>query len=266
MPQNLSSDDRIQLKRLIGRGRAIVDDLQNAQPKLHWNDLERWHAVALQFIKHADASLVDEVRPLSVSDRSSDRYGALTSALLALNAIQDTDTDTRSSPGAASNLTPADAKLDSKTMSKSIFVVHGHDEAMKLHVARFIAQLGLNPVILHEQTNQGRTIIEKFEQNAAQAGFAVVLMSPDDIGGPAAGGPEAMQRRARQNVVVELGYFTGKLGRARICVLIADKVEIPSDYMGVVYTPFDAAGGWKMALAKELKAVGYSLKSDALFD
>jgi predicted nucleotide-binding protein len=118
--------------------------------------------------------------------------------------------------------------------------------------------LGLNPIVLHEQPNRGQTIIEKFEQNAAQAGFAVVLMSPDDIGESVA--DVGIRRpRARQNVVMELGYFTGTLGRGRICVLISRDVEIPSDYMGVAYTPFDPGGAWKLILASELKSAGYEI-------
>lgn len=147
--------------------------------------------------------------------------------------------------------------------SKSIFVVHGHNEAMKQTVARYVEGLGLLPIILHEQVNQGNTIIEKFERNAAQAGFAVVLMSADDEGGPV-NRPELRRPRARQNVVVELGYFTGLLGRSRVCVLVAGDIEIPSDYLGVVYTKFDALGAWKMDLAKELASAGYMINPAAL--
>jgi predicted nucleotide-binding protein len=147
--------------------------------------------------------------------------------------------------------------------SKSIFVVHGHNEAMKQTVARYVEGLGLLPIILHEQVNQGNTIIEKFERNAAQAGFAVVLMSADDEGGPV-NKPELRRPRARQNVVVELGYFTGLLGRSKVCVLVADDLEIPSDYLGVVYTKFDALGAWKMDLAKELASAGYMINPAAL--
>jgi predicted nucleotide-binding protein len=141
--------------------------------------------------------------------------------------------------------------------------VHGHDEAMKQAVARFISDLGLTPIVLHEQPNRGQTIIEKFEQNAAQAGFAVVLMSPDDTGASVTK-PKIKRRRARQNVVMELGYFTGTLGRGRICVLISKDVEISSDYMGVAYTPFDLSGAWKLTLANELRSAGYEIDMTGL--
>ena len=155
------------------------------------------------------------------------------------------------------------AGTEIRIRSKSVFVVHGHNEAMKQTVARYVEGLGLHPIILHEQVNKGYTIIEKFERNAAQAGFAVVLMSADDEGGPA-NKPELRRPRARQNVVVELGYFTGLLGRSKVCVLVSDDLEIPSDYLGVVYTKFDLLGAWKMDLAKELTSAGYVINAAAL--
>jgi predicted nucleotide-binding protein len=63
----------------------------------------------------------------------------------------------------------------------SVFVVHGHDGEAKQTLARFLEKLGLSTVILHEQADRGRTIIEKFEHHAA-VGFAVVLLTPDDLG------------------------------------------------------------------------------------
>jgi predicted nucleotide-binding protein len=96
--------------------------------------------------------------------------------------------------------------------TNSVFVVHGHDEGAKHSVARFLEQLGINPVILQEQINRGMTVIEKFEDFANRAGFAVVLMTPDDYGHSIASERER-KLRPRQNVVLELGYFAAKLGR-----------------------------------------------------
>jgi predicted nucleotide-binding protein len=135
---------------------------------------------------------------------------------------------------------------------RKVFVVHGHDDGARLAVARFLEQLGLEAIILSEQPDQGRTIIEKFEEYAADVGFAVVLLTPDDLGGVAAA--PATGSRARQNVIFELGYFAGKLGRGRACLMRKGVVEIPSDLHGVIYTDIDAADGWKLKLVKELKA------------
>ena len=96
---------------------------------------------------------------------------------------------------------------------------------------------------------------KKFETYAKQVGFAVVLLTPDDLGGPASA--PALVARARQNVIFELGYFVGSLGRGRACLLRRGDVEIPSDLYGVVYTHMDAADGWKIELARELKDAGF---------
>lgn len=133
-----------------------------------------------------------------------------------------------------------------------VFIVHGHDEAVLQTVARFVEKLRLNPIILHEQPNRGRTIIEKFEGHSA-VGFAVVLLTPDDVGGVDA---TQLRWRARQNVILELGFFCGSLGRSRVCALHKGDIELPSDFDGVLYVPFDDAGGWKAKLAKELAVAG----------
>jgi predicted nucleotide-binding protein len=143
-----------------------------------------------------------------------------------------------------------------------VFVVHGHDEEAKQAVARCIEKLGLEAVILHEQPNQGRTIIEKFEDYAG-VGFAVVLLTPDDVG--AARADQANLRpRARQNVVLELGFFIGRLGRQRVCALHRGDVELPSDLSGVLWLDLDRAGAWRLRLAREMKEAGLDVDLNRL--
>lgn len=139
--------------------------------------------------------------------------------------------------------------------SNKVFIVHGHDGEARETVARFLEKLGLQAVILHEQANQGRTVIEKVEANS-DVGFAVVLMTPDDLGCAKGGQPEP---RARQNVLLELGYFIGRLGRAKVCALKRGDLEIPSDFAGVVWEKMDNGNGWKLTLARELKAAGHDV-------
>lgn len=147
--------------------------------------------------------------------------------------------------------------------SNRVFVVHGHDEAALQSLARFLEKLGLEAIVLKEQPDQGRTIIEKFEDSADDVGFAVVLLTPDDIGGSvkAASG----ETRARQNVVFELGYFAGKLGRGRVCLLRKGNVEIPSDLYGVIYTDMDSGDGWQTKLVRELKAAKLEFDANKLW-
>ncbi len=144
---------------------------------------------------------------------------------------------------------------------REVFVVHGHDHATKDKVARYLEKLKLKPIILHEQPNAGKTLIEKFEHHA-EVGFAVVLLTPDDEASPV--GQSSKTTRARQNVILELGYFLGKLGRHRVCALHTQGVELPSDINGVVYVPL-SDGSWTMLLARELKHAGLEIDmNDAL--
>ncbi|MGS6081002.1 TIR domain-containing protein [Escherichia coli] len=139
--------------------------------------------------------------------------------------------------------------------SNKVFIVHGHDDGARETVARFLERIGLEAIILHEQANQGRTVIEKVIANS-DVGFAVVLLTPDDEGCAKGGIPEP---RARQNVMLELGYFIGRLGREKVCALKRGSLEIPSDFAGVVWENMDSSGGWKQALARELEAAGHNI-------
>jgi len=150
---------------------------------------------------------------------------------------------------------PANAARAALDLSK-VFVVHGHDAAPKAEVARFIEKLGLEAIILHERANKGRTLITKFREEADGVGFAVVLMTPDDLGKAA---PAAdLKGRARQNVVFELGFFIGKLGAERVAALVKGDVEKPSDFDGVAYISMDSAD-WQRQLGQELGAAGYDI-------
>jgi predicted nucleotide-binding protein len=140
--------------------------------------------------------------------------------------------------------------------AREIFVVHGHDDGVKESVARFAEKLKLTPIILHEQADKGRTVIEKFLDHS-KVEYAVVLLTPDDVGGP----KDSAERnpRARQNVILELGYFIGALGRRRVCALKGPGVEVPSDLAGVLYVDLDAAGAWQLRLAREMKEAGMDI-------
>lgn len=132
-----------------------------------------------------------------------------------------------------------------------IFIVHGHDTLRAGYVARTVqAATGRDTVILREQASLGQTLIEKFEHHATQAAYAIIVLTPDDHGGPAT--HDTTNPRARQNVIFEMGYFYGILGRHRVCALLHPDVEIPSDTDGIIYIRFDDTDGWKTALYREL--------------
>jgi predicted nucleotide-binding protein len=149
-------------------------------------------------------------------------------------------------------------QLNDTVNNRKVFVVHGHDEALRETVARFLERLGLFPIILHEQPNRGRTIIEKFT-DYSDVCFAVVLLTADDRGGSKEAPIESYQPRARQNVILELGFFLGKLGRDNVCALYERGVEIPSDFHGVLFIEADNAGAWRLNVAREIKASGVEI-------
>lgn len=170
------------------------------------------------------------------------------------------DTDSKSNP-----------LQDNKTMNYSdashdkakVFVVHGHDEAAKQEMARFLENVGFKAIILHEQPDAGKTIIEKIEANTDVL-FAVVLYTECDLGRAKNDPPNQEKFRARQNVVFEHGYLIAKLGRDRVSALVKGNVETPGDISGVVYTPMDSSGAWKLQLVKNMRAVGINVDANKL--
>ncbi|WP_236588001.1 TIR domain-containing protein [Tumebacillus amylolyticus] len=148
-----------------------------------------------------------------------------------------------------------------KIKNSKVFIVHGRDELPKYRVAKYLHDHGLIPVILHEQANQSKTIFEKIEANS-DVGFAVVVVTPDDIGALQGDfekeGTLVLKKRARQNVILELGYFLAKLGRSNVAVLLTEEVERPSDIDGITYI-FMKDRGWEVDLRKEFLAAGYEV-------
>lgn len=152
---------------------------------------------------------------------------------------------------------------DSKAVALSpeknrVFIVHGRDDEAKHEVARFVEKLKLKAIILHEQNSTGRTIIEKLE-HFTDVDFALVLLTPDDIGG-LKNDLKSLRPRARQNVILELGYLMGKLGRPKVCALVKGNIEKPADYDGVVYILMDENEGWKKKVLNELLALNIPVK------
>lgn len=139
--------------------------------------------------------------------------------------------------------------LEKHIIGDKIFIIHGHDNEMKKEVQLLLKRAGLDDVVLHECPDKGRTIIDKLIEEGSSAYYVIALLSPDD---KSADG----QTRARQNVILEIGYFLGKLGKERVRLLKKGNIEIPSDLHGILYTSFDGAGSWKIKLLKEMKAVG----------
>ena len=142
--------------------------------------------------------------------------------------------------------------------NNSVFIVHGHDEALKYKVSNLLRKIGLNPIILHEQTNSCVTIIEKIEKHGSEAGAAIILFTPDDTG--KANKETDYKNRARQNVVFEAGFFIGLLGREKTMIIKSDdSIELPGDLSGIVYS-----GTSELGIARELKHMGFDINMNEI--
>jgi predicted nucleotide-binding protein len=150
-----------------------------------------------------------------------------------------------------------------KPIGNKVFIVHGHNEGIRESSARLIEKLNLVPIILRDLPNQGKTIIEKIS-DYSDVSYAIILLTGDDRGGTKDEEYQNQRVRPRQNVILELGYFIGKLGRENVCALYEENVEIPSDYQGVLYIPLDKSGVWKLLLAKEMKAANLPVDMNLL--
>jgi len=166
----------------------------------------------------------------------------------------------------ASQVVPIDSASppSAQPRSKRVFVVHGHDEVAKTSLEVFLHEIGLEPVVLHRQADEGLTVIEKFEKHS-DVGYAFILLTPDEVAYLAseASKPEAERRtelRARPNVIFEFGYFVGKLGRSRVCCLYTGNVSLPSDVNGMVYKKYErSVEEVAYSVIKDLKASGYEV-------
>ncbi|MFA6013687.1 MAG: nucleotide-binding protein [Gallionellaceae bacterium] len=158
-----------------------------------------------------------------------------------------------------SNKKDSDTALEKS--NKKVFIVHGHDHALKVELEVFLAHIGLKPIVLHREIDDGQTIIEKFEANS-DVSYAYVLLTPDEVSYTIdqlnlKDEERKKENRARPNVIFEFGYFVAKLGRKKVCVLHKGDVAIPSDLSGLIYKKIDSnVEEIGFSLIKELKAAG----------
>jgi predicted nucleotide-binding protein len=248
------------------------DSLSEGLIKEFISELDKWNAYNISFLKasFADNSILSEYN-------NSGSYGVQTARTIReradkiLNVFGDKVNELESIAGrmtlfAKVDKQPLEKTADKMVLGNKVFIVHGHDDGIKQTIARFLEQLKLKIVILHEQADKGKTIIEKFEKHssAIDIGYAIILLTPDDLGRSKDGAD--LQPRARQNVIFELGYFISQLGRERVRVVYLEGVELPTDYQGVLYTQMDSKGAWKLELAREIKAVGIPVDATNLIE
>ena len=262
---------RIKKARAIERLQKLLDEASELSPADHGSQkFQKWTTGVYSAFCHIFGEDSCQrlpggytITPNGIRDYLNSMVSVVASNLDDVKYFWDDDETSQIHPIDQNDISALDSdRIDKRPRSDKVFVIHGHDEGAREAVARFLENLKLEPIILHEQSNRGRTIIEKFEQHA-EVGFAVALLTPDDVG--ALKGDESnLNPRARQNVIFEFGYLLGRLGRQGVRALTKGLVDIPSDYAGVLYIPLD--DGWKMGLIRELKHAGFEVDANKAFE
>ena len=148
---------------------------------------------------------------------------------------------------------------------RKVFISHGQDEEAITTVVEFVENLGLKVTVLNEQPSNDLTVIDSLEKYADDTGFAIALLTPDDVGALKDKADRQLNPRAHQNVIFELGYFIGKLNPNRVCLLYKEGVELPSGIRDVTYVPMDSADAWKMKLSQGMRNAGLPVDMSNVF-
>ena len=232
-----------EMRRSYDKIARVMEPYQDWQKQLN---LLRATQVRLEFPNIIRGRL--SVNPSHISTPEQRRTSPLEPSPTAISNETPEEISTEIIPAPSPELVPI-------TNHKPVFIVHGHDHETRDEVSKFVSNWGLTATILDKQPNKGRTIIEKFEDCADEAGFAVVLLTPDDVGASKKNKAD-IKDRARQNVIWEWGYFSGSIGRKKVCILYKGNLEFPSDTQGIVYVRMDDNGVWKQAIVREMEDAG----------
>jgi predicted nucleotide-binding protein len=150
-----------------------------------------------------------------------------------------------------------------------VFVVHGHDVVAREQLELILHRLDLDPFVLANSGGGGLTIIEALEAELGpgpgRSRFGIVLMTPDDMGYAKTDGPDKIQPRARQNVVLEMGMLISRLGRPNVAILKKGHLDVPSDANGILYLGFnDHVKEIVPRLVDRLRAAGFTIDAAAI--
>lgn len=243
-------DSCAKLKNLIQTANELLDKRVTADLP----EFKTWHASALRFLTNEFGEDSIEVTNFkktrfqcALFDDEQQRIWCSNGLKATIptfeELLSDLDEDDENTP-----------KNDSKINNNKVFIVHGHNGELKYKTAELLRKLGIEPIILHDQPNSCRTIIEKIEDFGSEASAAIILFTPDDVG--KAVSEDEPKSRGRQNVVFEAGYFMGLLGRSNTILIKSDNsIELPGDLDGIVYS--DSAN--EFMIAKELKSMGFDI-------
>lgn len=138
--------------------------------------------------------------------------------------------------------------------TRDVFIIHGHDKKATLELEKVQKEkFNLIPIILSYEPGKGQTLIEKFEEEASSCSFAFAIMAPDDVVRTESGS----YTQARPNVIFELGWFYGKIGRDKTCILSKKGTKIHSDLKGISQIIFqDSISEKFLEIESELRSAG----------
>lgn len=276
----ISRDDaKSKLQERIQKGLAIKQTPINSREALDSvkNEYSKWNSFNTELLKRIFSTdeLADEyshwigfgvigVREPSLGEKIADLYKDIDQKIHRMDSIIERLELIPLNSAIATAAIPASEPQRLPTKTKKVFVVHGHDEITKTNLEVFLHEIGLEPVVLHRQADEGLTIIEKFEKHS-NVGYAFILLTPDEVSYIKADeskddNERQKEYRARPNVIFEFGYFVGKLGRSRVCCLYTGDVSLPSDVSGMIYKKFtNSIEEVAYSVIKDLKASGYAI-------
>ncbi|MFH1560587.1 MAG: nucleotide-binding protein [Chloroflexota bacterium] len=148
--------------------------------------------------------------------------------------------------------------------SRKVFVVHGHNSQVLDKVSNFLLKAKYEPIILKDESFASQFLLNELVKNTRNLAFAIVIMTADDEGRLKGEPKSELKDRARQNVIFEFGYLLRVLPRNKVYVLREHGLDMPSDFDGVFYIPYDEPGAWQMPLVKAVKAAGIPLNTKFL--
>lgn len=276
----ISRDDaKSRLQERIQKGLEIKQSQINSLEAFDsaTNEYSKWNSFNTELLKRifSTEELADEyshwigigiisMREPSLGEKIADLYKDIDQKIHRIDSIIERLELIPLSNSLAAGAAPINEPQRTPTKTKKVFVVHGHDGIAKTNLEVFLHEIGLEPVVLHRQADEGLTIIEKFEKHS-DVGYAFILLTPDEISYVKADESKddnARQKeyRARPNVIFEFGYFVGKLGRSRVCCLYTGDVSLPSDVSGMIYKKFTSSiEEVAYSIIKDLKASGYAI-------
>ena len=224
-------------------------------------DLERNADVEALLLKGQVKEYIVGVRALATSFRKQGEVmletGMSTDELLAQSAQLTDKAELLESRAEAIELAYRGRDLYLPPDGDKVFIIHGHaeDKWRELHDL-LVEKLGLagRVIVLKEEAGQSKTVIEKFEEYANQSCYAFALVTPDDLVQQG----KQTYGQARPNVLFEIGWFFGRYGSRRLCILKKGKdTLLPSDLNGVLTLEFTVSIEEKfLRLQQELKAAG----------